>query len=50
MPFTFVFDDTHIRWMMLRDNPKQAVFLWIAALLCWIGYSIMGRRLRLGAA
>ena len=48
LPFTFVFDGPHIRWMMLKDNPKQAVFFWIAALGCWIAYYVMGRRLRHG--
>ena len=45
VPFTFVFEGAHIRWMMLKDNPKQAVFFWIAALGCWIAYYVMGRRL-----
>jgi hypothetical protein len=45
-PFAFGFEGRHVHWMMLRDNPTQAVFSWIAALVCWIVYSIMGRRLR----
>jgi hypothetical protein len=50
VPFTFVFEGTNIRWMMLKDNPNQAVFFWIAALFCWVAYCIMGRRLRHGTA
>jgi anti-sigma factor RsiW len=44
VPFTFVFEGTHVRWMMLNDNPKQAIFFWIAALTCWAFYYLMGRR------
>ena len=50
LPFAFVFEGSNIRWMMLKDNPRQAVFFWIAALGCWIAYYIMGRRLRHGTA
>jgi anti-sigma factor RsiW len=46
MPFSFVFEDNSMRWMMLRDSPKQAAFFWMAALLCWLAYALMGRRLR----
>jgi hypothetical protein len=45
-PFAFGFGDGGVRWMMLRDNPTQAVLFGIAALACWTVYSIMGRRLR----
>jgi anti-sigma factor RsiW len=46
LPFTFVVGDDGIRWVMLRDNPKQAIFFWMAALACWIGYYVMGLRVR----
>jgi hypothetical protein len=49
-PFSFGFEGSHVRWMMLRDNPTQAAFFGIAALVCWTAYSIMGRRLRHGIA
>lgn len=45
IPFTVGVDD-RINWVMLRDNPTQAVMFWIAAVACLIGYSVMGRRLR----
>jgi anti-sigma factor RsiW len=46
IPFSFAFAGDHIVWMMLRDNPRQAVFLWLAAAVCWAFYYAMGRRLR----
>jgi hypothetical protein len=49
-PLSFGFEGRYMRWMMLRDNPTQAVFFWIAALVCWTVYAIMGRRLRHGTA
>jgi hypothetical protein len=49
MPFAFAFEDNSVRWMMLRDSPTQAAFFWMAALVCWIAYAAMGRRLRPGA-
>jgi anti-sigma factor RsiW len=48
MPFAFVFGDG-IRWVMLRDNPKQAIMFWIAAAGCWFAYHVLGRRLRTDA-
>lgn len=47
MPLAFVFGPG-IRWMMLRDNPKQAVMFWIAAAACCFSYYLLGRRLRTG--
>ena len=49
MPLTFVYESSHVRWMMWRDNPKQAVMFGAAAVLCWIAYYVMGRRLRTGS-
>lgn len=46
MPFTLLFEGGQVRWIMVRDNPRQAVFFWIAALVCWGAYYLMGRRLR----
>ena len=46
LPFSFAFVEEGVNWMMLRDNPRQAVFLWVAALACWWLYYAMGRRLR----
>lgn len=48
VPLTFTWDD-RIAWVMMRDNPKQAVFFWIAAFGCWLAYYLMGRRLRTGS-
>jgi anti-sigma factor RsiW len=46
IPFSFAFVEDRVNWMMLRDNPRQALFLWVAALACWWLYYAMGRRLR----
>jgi len=45
-PFSFTFVGSEVRWVMLRDNPKQAALFWLASLGCWIAYYAMGRRLR----
>jgi hypothetical protein len=46
IPFSFAFVEDRVNWIMLRDNPGQALVLWIAALGCWWLYYAMGRRLR----
>jgi predicted anti-sigma-YlaC factor YlaD len=50
IPFSFAFVGDRVNWMMLRDNPREALFLWIAAAVCWMSYYVMGRRLRMPAA
>lgn len=47
MPFAFVFGD-RIKWIMLRDSPKQAVMFWVAAAGCWIASTVLARRIRSG--
>jgi len=46
VPLSFAFVEGRVNWIMLRDNPRQAMFMWIAALACWGLYYAMGRRLR----
>jgi anti-sigma factor RsiW len=46
LPLSFVFENHHLRWIMLRDSPDMAFSFGLAALGCWIGYWLMGRRLR----
>jgi anti-sigma factor RsiW len=46
MPLSFAFVGDQIRWTMLGDNPRLAVFLWVAALGCWVAHYRLGRRLR----
>ncbi len=46
MPLAFGFDNRHIHWIMLRDQPNQALVFWVVALGCWISYYLTGRRLR----
>jgi anti-sigma factor RsiW len=50
MPFSFAFIGDRVDWMMVRDNPRQALFLWLAAIACWWFYCTMGRRLRTPAS
>ena len=47
-PLAFVFKDGAISWIMLRDNPKQAVMFAIAAAGCALARWILGWRLRTG--
>jgi ferric-dicitrate binding protein FerR (iron transport regulator) len=42
----FSFDGGHVRWIMLRDSPWQAVLILFAAFGCGLSYLSMGRRLR----
>ena len=36
VPLSFVFVGSDVRWVMLRDNPKQAILFWICAAGCWL--------------
>jgi anti-sigma factor RsiW len=45
-PLSFVVLDNQLHWIMLRDNPTQAALFWLAAIVCWIGYALLGLRLR----
>jgi len=44
MPLAFGFDHGRITWIMLRDNPKQAVIFLAAAAYCWISRAVLRRR------
>ena len=44
LPFAFVFADGQITWIMLRDNPKQALMFFTASALCWIARAVLSRR------
>ena len=46
MPLSFAFEGSHVRWILWRDDPTQALSFGVAAVLCWAGYYLMGRRLR----
>jgi anti-sigma factor RsiW len=44
----FSFDGNHVRWIMLRDSPWQALIFLILAFGCATGYVAMGWKLRVG--
>jgi predicted anti-sigma-YlaC factor YlaD len=46
MLFAFSFDGGHVRWVMVRDSPLQALLFLGAAFVCGVAYLSMGRRLR----
>jgi anti-sigma factor RsiW len=45
-PFSFVFSDGHLIFMIVRDQPLLAVASWLGAAILWILYFIARRRLR----
>ena len=47
LPFAFVFHDGRITFLMMRDEPNSPI-LWVVAGFCWLGYVLLGRRLRVG--
>jgi hypothetical protein len=44
--FAFSFEGNRIQWVMLRDNPLQALFLMVAAFGCLVSYLALGRRIQ----
>jgi hypothetical protein len=46
IPLSFAFGDGRRTWIMLRDQPDAAVYFWLAAVVTWMAYYLMGRRLR----
>ena len=46
MPFSFIFSDGHLTWMMIRDVPIMAMMNLAAALVFWIALFVTNRRLR----
>jgi len=45
-PFSFVFSDRHLIFMIVRDQPELAVASWLGAAILWVLYFIARRRLR----
>jgi predicted anti-sigma-YlaC factor YlaD len=50
MPFAFVFHNSHVQWLMVRDSPKQAIYFLVAAAGCGVAYHWLGRRVRTPSA
>ena len=50
LPFTFVFSDGHVRWIVISDMPGAAVSSIVVALVLWATYfflSLKGRKIGL---
>ena len=45
-PFSFIFANGHMQWMLIRDVPSAAMASWAAAAGFWVGFAIHNRRLR----
>ena len=43
-PLAFSFSNGHIHWLMLRDNPTQALIFLAASAYCWISFAVLTRR------
>ena len=46
LPFSFVFGDSGLRFLLIRDAPALGSASWAAALALWIAYAVTLRRLR----
>jgi hypothetical protein len=45
-PFSFIFDNGGIRFLLLREQPSLACACWAAAVGFWIGLILLNNRLR----
>lgn len=46
LPLTFVFDESHITFLLLRDKPVVAYAWWATAAVMWVSHFIIRRRTR----
>ncbi|MFZ1084589.1 MAG: hypothetical protein WAN35_06470 [Terracidiphilus sp.] len=46
-PFSFVSDEHHLIFMVVRDQPLLAIIAWLGAVIFWILYFAARRRLRI---
>ena len=44
-PFSFVFGDGRLSWMMLRDAPGSALAYGLAAMGAWVAFVVLNRRM-----
>jgi hypothetical protein len=44
-PFSFIFADGRLTWMMLRDAPGSAVIYGLTAIGAWIAFVVLSRRM-----
>ncbi|MGA3134362.1 MAG: hypothetical protein ABSC88_00045 [Terracidiphilus sp.] len=46
-PFSFVYGDHHLIFVIVRDQPMLAVATWLGAAILWVLYFVARRRLRM---
>ena len=44
VPFGFAFGSDGIKWIMIRDNPKQAILFFVCSALCFVARTVLARR------
>lgn len=44
-PFSFIFADGRLSWMMLRDAPGSALAYGLAAMGAWVAFVVLNRRM-----
>ncbi len=44
LPFTFVFSDGHIHWIVISDMPGAAISSLVVALVLWAAYLFLSRK------
>jgi len=46
-PFSFLSDEHHLIFIIVRDQPLLAIIAWLGAIVLWILYFVARRRLRI---
>ena len=46
LPLTFVFDESGVTFLLVRDKPKVAIAWWFTAAIMWISHFVIRRRTR----
>ena len=44
-PFSFIFSDGRLSWMMLRDAPVSAMAYGLVAIVAWVAFVVLNRRM-----
>ena len=46
LPLSFVFGDSGLQFLLLRDAPILGSLSWAAAVALWVGFAVTARRMR----